>query len=405
MEIPDIDTSAADAKAAETVTNIEVETPSLDDNRSFMDTFIEEAGSQMEDGDSKQQPNKVEPDDAEILPIKDDAAPKEDAPEKPTEEKKPDAKDDDTATPKGMSKEASRVFRELKAELKDARTNLGTFDQEKETLTNRIKELESTTGDAEKLRADLKERDERLSEQKQAIELIRLESSDLWKQEVAQPLQAMIAQATELAKEYEIPEADVLSAVTSNDKRKLDEILSDLPEYDRFEAHALRKKYAEIVAHRDDLQKSGTERLAKVREEDERRYNSEREEQQRERTQQIATTLPAVEKNISRFLETDEDKERMGRAMEIAKSDSLHTYPAHVQAGAVLAVAALPIMSRRMDAQTAEITQLKADLAGFRNSDPGAGGGGQKKEAENSSGYDEGDTFESALLKSVAAGR
>lgn len=385
------------------VTDIAISEPVADDTRNFMETFIEDAGSQMNTGEPK---SPVQKDAAvEKKPGEGEAAP--DKEEKPSgqEDKAKPADVLEKTPPKGMSKEASRVFHELKDELRQARKQTSVFDAEKASLTARITELESTTGDAAKLREDLTAREEKLSEQAAAIQLIRLESSELWKSEVAAPMQSVVAATIALAKEYaDVPEGELLSAITTNNKRKLDELLSDIPEYDRFEAHTLRKKYSDIVAHRDELQKSGSERLTRLRSEEQQREHAEIEQDRRERTRQIETTIPAVEKNISRFLETDADKQRMSKAMEIAKSDSLNSYPAHVQAGAVMAVAALPILIRRLDAQSAQITQLNTDIAGYRKSDPGAGGGGQQSVDENSSSFDSGDTFESALVKSIAAG-
>lgn len=275
--------------------------------------------------------------------------------------------------PKNMSPKAKATWAQNKKEIREYRKQLAD-------LQAQLKEKEATlsTVNPEKLKQledMLSERDGKLSEYEKAMQVFQVESSQLFNQEVTQPLNSIIKSAEEIAARHEINPKDFLAALTDTSGQALDELVAGIGERDRLKTYGLAEKYLEVLGKRDELKNEGKGKLDRLQAEEQRRYDENITGQRKAREKEITENLPNIEKKLSKYITTDEEKKTFADALDHAKKDTLWEHPAKVQAYAALMAGIGPLLFKKIDAQNAEISELTKKLTGMRSSSPGAGGG------------------------------
>lgn len=275
------------------------------------------------------------------------------------------------AKPAGLSQKAGAAWEKKNETIKTQKGEIATLKQQLQESEGRytgyvppdkVKEYERQIQDYQA----------KLDEQDSIITKIKHEMHPKYKESIAIPLEQTTNKVKAIAERSNINPADLLNAIADPEGKRLDELLPGMSERDKVAALAAADKYQEIVEAKKARDEKALEDLKAW--EDENRQQDEqqiaRERALRERD--IEDRMPNVHKKFERLAETEEEKNILKTAVEIAKQDILWQKPASTQAAAAVALAMAPFHIKRIDALKEENAALKAQLAGYRSSDPGA---------------------------------
>jgi hypothetical protein len=198
-----------------------------------------------------------------------------------------------------------------------------------------------------------------------------------YKESVAIPLERNLKKQAELAERTGVDKAALALAVSSQDRSKMSNLIVDMDELDRAEASRIFTKYGEIMAEKAERDAKAVDELKEWDEMTKKEQEYSMQQQQQARTRDIEERLPNVLKRFEKFAETDEDKGVLKTAADIAKQDVMWQKEPAIQAAAAVALAMSPILMKKNSALADENAALKAQLAGYRKTEPGAGGGPQ----------------------------
>lgn len=159
------------------------------------------------------------------------------------------------------AKEELRKEREGKAEREAALKNQPESDGKAETLAQRVKELETELADADA-----------------ELSLTKVERSQKFRREVAEPMGELSKSAEELATRYDVPVKTVLAALETTDAKErsetLAELAADFNEPDRLDLYQMGREMTRLRKEGDKLREKAKSDLSAVEQE-------EREEQDR----------------------------------------------------------------------------------------------------------------------------
>jgi hypothetical protein len=316
------------------------------------DTYGDEAGTQAE-GDFD-----TEVDDAEV------------------EEKDFLSSDDDTPT--DWTPKAAHRFQQLKAELKQHRADLATLRQEKVTYESQLQELK---GVAES--KDYEALEQRVKEYEQRNMLADLESTDIFRESVAEPIERLVGQARAIAERYDVDADELLDAFALDDEAEqeaqLDELLAGASDRDKARIYRIIEDLNPVFERRADLYKNVEEALNEAKFVEEERSNAQAAERMRERTQVSKVVAERLMEKVP-FLSSFEGVDLQKIAAAAAEVDPS-------AAGAVdntynaISGKLFPTFVKEYAALQKELDVLTERLASYQKAEPGfdASGGSPQR--------------------------
>lgn len=145
----------------------------------------------------------------------------------------------------GMEAKAGDKFRELRAELKEAKKQVISPD-----VTAKLQELELRAQEAEGLR-------ERLEEISSQSAKLKVEASDEYSNSIVKPVMEIFQKADELAGLYDIDPSAFKDIIKERDRKvqnqMIAEHLSDLSDFDRSEAYRMIQDFGLIMNNREKM--------------------------------------------------------------------------------------------------------------------------------------------------------
>ena len=191
---------------------------------------------------------------------------------------------DDDDAPTDWTPKAAHRFQQLKAELKQHRADLATLRQEKVTYESQLQELK---GVAES--KDYEALEQRVKEYEQRNMLADLESTDIFRESVAEPIERLVGQAKAIAERYDVDADELLDAFALDDEAEqeaqLDELLAGASDRDKARIYRIIEDLNPVFERRADLYKNVEEALNEAKFVEEERSNAQAAERMRERTQ------------------------------------------------------------------------------------------------------------------------
>lgn len=182
--------------------------------------------------------------------------------------------DDEASVPEVKSQEvdSSSVDLDKENNIKNLRQLAGNFKNEVSTLRAKVASLEAELQTKPEIsaiqneNAQLKERIKQL----EPWELVySLENSPIYKQQFVEPLNGIIAEAKQIAKDYGVDENIAMSALSSTNRRDLDELLENgfTSQSAIADLKTLKQRYDGIQRKRSEFAQKPQEALAKFEEE------------------------------------------------------------------------------------------------------------------------------------------
>lgn len=286
------------------------------------------------------------------------------------------AKDEPEKAPEGLSPKAGAAWEKKNDTIKALKAEVASTKEAVQQTEQRFANY-LPPEKAQELQKKVQDQQTQLEQQETVITKIRHEMHPEYKKSVAVPLENTIKKANGIAERNQISQGLFLSAIADPDPAKLDNLVVDLSDRDKLAAYQLAERYQELQADKAERDQRAAEELNQWNEDGRKEQEYSQAQQQQARTRDIEERLPNVEKRFARFAETDEEKGVLKTAVDIAKQDVMWQKEPAIQAAAALALAMSPIIMKKNTALADENAALKAQLSGYRKTEPGAGGGPQ----------------------------
>jgi len=332
---------------------------SEDSSASFMDALEDafagiEAGSPPEPEPAPEPEPTPEP-EAEPEP----EAVQEETPD-PTENLTEDVGDD--WTPKAASR-----FKQLKSELKETGTELQALRQQQEENAAKIKEL---SGLAES--NDVEALQQKIAEYEQTQMFTNLEQTQAYQEAVAQPLQTIVQEATELAEKYGADSDSLIEAMSLSEQeeqdRALNDILQDATDRDRAKIYHLINQIDPVLQMRANMWENSDAAFKEAELLAERKSQHEAAENLRVRQEVAQNVAERVQQKLP-FLSGVEGLDMAAIQEKAAEVDPSVMHPVDFTFNSISAQL-LPAVVREFVAMRAENTVLTDRLAEYEDAEP-----------------------------------
>lgn len=181
-------------------------------------------------------------------------------------------------------------FKELKDNLKTVKTEKLQLQQDLAAREARIQELEGSKPELEQLR-------QKVAEYETEMSVAKLERTEAYKAQVAEPLQKIVDEASEIAEKYGIDEAKLFKALETSDKKVRRELLKEATsglDIDPDDAYAVRKLAEDVqpLLEKEKTMKANAEQALaelELRRGEEAKVQAAERAQEREKATLIAT--------------------------------------------------------------------------------------------------------------------
>jgi hypothetical protein len=287
-------------------------------------------------------------------------------PATPTEE---DFLSADLDPEQGWTPKAAHRFQQLKAELKQTRSELEELRQDRVVKESKLQEL-SGLADAknyEELEAKV-----RTYEQKQM--LTDLESTQVYKDAVAEPINRLVEGARDIAEKYGVDSDALLDALAMDDETAQEEALSDLlagaSDRDKARVYRIVEDLTPIFAKRAELYANVAEALSEAKLVEEERTNLQAAERARERTNVTGVVAKRIAEKVP-FITTfaGVDLAKLSEAASAVDPAAISPVDGAYNA---LSGKLFPVFVREYASLQKELDNLTTRLAAYERAEPGA---------------------------------
>ena len=345
----------AETAAADPVAEVTANVPDTneDSGNSFMDA-LETAFAGIEAGDTPAPEPTPEPEpEAEAEAVQEDTS-------DPTDTLTEDIGDD--WTPKAASR-----FKQLKSELKDTGTELQTLRQQQQENEQRIKEL---SGLAEA--NDVEALQQKIAEYEQATMFSDLEQTQVYKEIVGQPLQAIVDESAEIAEKYGADADALIDVMSLSDQeeqdRALNDILQDATDRDRAKIYHLINQVDPLLKKRANMWENADAALKEAELLTERQNQHEAAENLQRRQEVAQNVAERVQQKLP-FLSGVEGLDMKAIQEKAAATDPSVMHPVDFTFNSISAQL-LPTVVREFVAMRAENAVLTDRLAEYEGAEP-----------------------------------
>lgn len=328
----------------------------------------------------------------------------------PSETATPSMGDEDAKAEADIKKETANMsaahraaFTKLRYEARDLKRQLKAAQQAEAALksSSSSEKAEVPSEDLTRLAAENEALKAKLGEFEKEVFTSRLESTDVFKNEVAAPRDSVAQQISEVVKRYEgLDQEAVISAVRTAEPERVSRVTADMTEFDRYRFYNLVEQFQGINAREAQLRNQSrdvVERSFKEQREQEEKRSSE------ERGQWEKALGEVWEKLEDEFpvlapVDGDEDwNEKIQSIRTFASPDRFSNLTVSERVAALHRAAAFPVVVAELEATMEELKGLQERLSKYEGATPGVNSGSSTSEVTSSALSGEGSFVESAL--------
>ena len=300
--------------------------------------------------------------------------PKEEAKEEPKEEAEEDSKEEadpiesltedvgDDWTPK-----AARRFKQLKAELKDNRSEVDQLRQSLKEQEAKMKEMSGLVDNK-----DIDELQEKIAQYESDKMMSDLTETQAYKDAVTTPMNELLQRAEEIVSEYEIKNETLVDALLEPDQEKQDNLLTalleDASDRDRARIYKVSEDMIPLVKRNQELMDNAESALKEAQLLEEQRRNTELAEQSKHRQNVTKNVVKRVSEKLP-FLAGIESVDLSSIENKAAETDPSVIHPVDFAYNAV-ASQLLPVVVRELMGARKEADSLSDKLAEYEAAEP-----------------------------------
>jgi len=265
-------------------------------------------------------------------------------------------------TPKAASR-----FKQLKTELKNNRSEL---DQMRQTVKEQEQKLSEMSGLVEN--RDIDQLQERIKAYEQERMVVDLESTEVYREAVGDPLSSLLEDAGRIAEHYDVSNDAIvdLIALDNPDEQDeaLNELLPDISARDKARLYRIIEDVDPILERREHLVANAEEALQEARLLEEQQRNAQAAEQAQLRANITRNVAQRVSEKLP-FLKGIENFDMSAVEAKAAEKDPTVVHPVDFAYNAV-AAQILPTIVKEYIASRKEAESLTEKLAEYESAEP-----------------------------------
>jgi hypothetical protein len=273
---------------------------------------------------------------------------------------------------KDWTPQAARRFKQLKDELKVHKAREAELQSSLTEREARLKELEAFADNPE-----YEQLKSRVEEYEQKMLVTNLESSQIYRELVAEPLAELVSEADNIADKYAVDANELLDAIALDDESAQEEALADLlaaaSDRDRFRVYKIIEQIKPILHQRSVLQENAQEALREAEQLQEAATKQQLIERAAEREKAVAAVADKIRTKLT-FLEGVDGVDFAELSKKAAATDPSTMAPVDA-AYQALSSQLFPKLAREYFTLRKELDALTDKLAKYDRASPRAGGG------------------------------
>ena len=302
--------------------------------------------------------------------------PKEEPAEEPKEEPKEEPESTDEADPiESLSEDvgddwtpkAARRFKQLKAELKDNRSEV---DQLRQTVKEQEAKMKEMSGLVEN--RDIDELQEKISQYESEKMMSDLTETQAYKEAVTTPMNELLQRAEEIVSDYEIKNEALVDALLEPDQEKQDTaltaLLEDASDRDRARIYRISEDMLPLMKRNQELMDNAESALKEAQLLEEQKRNNEIAEKSQHRKNVTKNVVQRVSEKLP-FLAGIESVDMGSIEAKAAETDPSVIHPVDFAYNAV-ASQLLPVVVRELMGARKEADSLSDKLAEYEEAEP-----------------------------------
>jgi hypothetical protein len=284
------------------------------------------------------------------------------------EDEEKDFLSSDDDEPADWTPKAAHRFQQLKAELKQQRSEVETLRRERAAYESQLQELK---GAAES--KNYEELEQKVAEYEAQRMLVDLENTNIYREAVAEPMEKLVSQAKDIAERYEVDADALLDAFALDNEVEQEEMLNELfagaSDRDKARIYRIIEDLNPIFERRTELYNNVEGALNEAQYLEEERANAQAAERARERTQVSKVVASRLVEKVP-FIQSFEGVNLDKIAAAAAQVDFAAIDPVD---GAYNAISGklLPTFVKEYASLQKELDTLTERLAAYQNAEPG----------------------------------
>jgi hypothetical protein len=292
-----------------------------------------------------------------------------------------------------MSAAHRAAFTKLRYEARDLKRQLKVASEAKEAAATPAQNAEASA-DIERLRTEYDAMKARVAEFEQDAYVTRLESTEKYKTEVAQPRDQVAQAIGDISKRYEaIDPESIIMAVRSGDAERVSRVTADMSEFDRYRFYNLVDQFHGINGREEAMRANAKETIESnyrtQREREEARASEEKEAW----SKSLDSVWSQIEEDFPVLAPVDGDEDwnsKVSAVKNFATPDRFNALTVKERAETLYRAAAFPVLVAELESAVEEMKAAQEKLSRYEQATPGVQSSGSEAE-----GFDGGSSFSS----------
>ena len=343
-------------------------------------SFIQSALSALSKVDSPESDKEVVPDKSEQKTADSTSS------DKPVEPVATEVDDDDTKAEADIKRETANMtashkaaFTKLRYEARDLKRQLKAAQQAEKAKAEAPENTQvEPNAELEQLRADYEALKAKASDYEKEAYTTRLESTELYQNEVVKPRQQIAETVSDIAKRYpDLDEEAVISAVRTADADRVSRVTADMSEFDRFRFYKQVEDYHKLNAKEGELRNNSKSELERI-------YRDQREREERKQSEEkgqwqkaLADTWDQLAEDFPVLAPVDNDADwnsKLEAVKNFASPDRYNALTVRERAEALYRAAAFPVLVAELEAVMEDLKDTQTKLAKYDGATPSVSG-------------------------------
>lgn len=300
-----------------------------------------------------------------------------------------------------MSASHRAAFTKLRYEARDLKRQLKAASEAKEAAATPAQNAEASA-EIERLRSEYDVMKSRVAEFEQDAYATRLESTEKFKTEVAQPRDQVATAIGEISKRYEaIDPESIIMAVRSGDAERVSRVTADMSEFDRYRFYNLVDQFHGINGREEAMRANAKETIESnyraQREREEARASEEKEAW----SKSLESVWNQIEEDFPVLAPVDGDDDwnsKVSAVKNFATPDRFNALTVKERAETLYRAAAFPVLVAELESAVEELKSAQGKLGKYEQATPGVQSSGS-----DSDGFDSAPSSGSFMDNALAA--
>lgn len=282
-----------------------------------------------------------------------------------------------------MSAAHRAAFTKLRYEARDLKRQLKAASEAKEAAATPAQNAEASA-EIERLRSEYDAMKSRVAEFEQEAYATRLESTDKYKTEVAQPRDQVATAIGEISKRYEaIDPESIIMAVRSGDAERVSRVTADMTEFDRYRFYNLVDQFHSINSREETMRANAKETIESSYRAQREREEARAAEEKEAWSKSLESVWSQIEEDFPVLAPVDGDDDwnsKVAAVKNFATPDRFNALTVKERAETLYRAAAFPVLVAELESAVEELKSAQEKLGKYEQATPGIQSSGSESD-------------------------